>query len=87
VKEEKNGGECSGTNRGEYEGEPRCGYGHGRVKSYDTYFEDPLDRWKNKIYEVSTRICAHISVEEKKEYFGSYLYDGLDMVETLRAWI
>jgi hypothetical protein len=28
------------------------------VKSYDMDFEDALDRWKNKIYEVSMHRCA-----------------------------
>jgi hypothetical protein len=28
------------------------------VKSYDTDSEDAMERWKNKLYEVSTRRCA-----------------------------
>jgi hypothetical protein len=28
------------------------------VKSYDTDFEGSLDRWKNKLYEVSTSQCT-----------------------------
>jgi len=31
------------------------------VKYYDTYSEDALDRWKNNLYRVATRRCAHIS--------------------------
>jgi hypothetical protein len=30
------------------------------VKYYDMDSDDSLDRWKNNIYEVSTRRCAHI---------------------------
>jgi hypothetical protein len=29
----------------------------------------------------------HISIEEHMEDFGSYLYDGLDSVDTLIVWI
>jgi hypothetical protein len=44
------------------------------VKSYDMDSEDALDRWKNNIYEVSTRRCAHISMEEHVEDRSSYGY-------------
>jgi hypothetical protein len=50
-------------------------------------FEDAMDRWKNKLYEVSTRRCVHISAEEHGEEFGSYRYDGSELVDTFIAWI
>jgi hypothetical protein len=31
------------------------------VKSYDMDSEDAMDRWKNKLYEVSTRRCVRIT--------------------------
>jgi len=31
------------------------------VKSYDTDSEDSMERWKNKLYEVSTRRCVKIT--------------------------
>jgi hypothetical protein len=57
------------------------------VKYYDMDSEDALDRWKNQIYEVSTRRCAHILAEEHVENFGSYQYDGSELVDTFISWI
>jgi hypothetical protein len=36
------------------------------VKSYDTDSEDAMERWKNKLYEVSTHRCVRIT----KQYVG-----------------
>jgi hypothetical protein len=57
------------------------------VKSYDIYSKDALERWKNKLYEVSTRRCTHISPKECEDEFGSYWYDGLEPVNTFISWI
>jgi len=43
---------------------------------YDMDYEDVMDRWKNKLYEVSTRRCIHIFAEEREEEFSSYRYNG-----------
>jgi hypothetical protein len=37
------------------------------VKSYDMDSENTMDRWKNKLYEISKRRCMHISAEERGE--------------------
>jgi hypothetical protein len=37
------------------------------VKSYEMDYEDAMERWKNKLYELSTRRCTHISTEEREE--------------------
>jgi hypothetical protein len=57
------------------------------VKYYDTDSEDALDRWK-----ISFMRCqqggVHISqIEECVEDFGSYQYDGSELVDILIAWI
>jgi hypothetical protein len=57
------------------------------VKSYDTNSEEAMERWKNKLYEVFTRRCAHMSVEERKEEIGPYCYDGSELVDTFITWI
>jgi hypothetical protein len=49
--------------------------------------QDALDIWKNKLYEVSTRRCAHILEEEHVEYFFFYRYDGSEPVDTFISWI
>jgi hypothetical protein len=46
-----------------------------------------MERWKNKIYEVSMRRCSPMSIEERMEYFGSYMYDGSNTVDISIAWI
>jgi hypothetical protein len=45
------------------------------VNSYDTDFEDALERWKNKLYEVSTCRCARIT--KAICWIGSELCDTL----------
>jgi len=57
------------------------------VKYYDTDSVEAMEKWKNNLYKVSTRRCAHISVEEHVEDFGSYRYDGLKSMDTLIAWM
>jgi hypothetical protein len=49
--------------------------------------KDALDRWQKLFYKVSTKRCTHISIEERGENFGSYRYDGSNLVDTLLALI
>jgi hypothetical protein len=53
------------------------------VKYYDKDSEDALDQWKNNIYEVSTRMCAHILEEECMEEFGSYRFDVSELMDII----
>jgi hypothetical protein len=57
------------------------------VKYHDMDSTDAMERWKNKIYEVSMRRCSPMSIEERMEYFGSYMYDGSNPVDISIAWI
>jgi hypothetical protein len=57
------------------------------MKSYDTDSDDAMERWKNKLYEVSTRRCTHITTEVHKEEFGSYQFDGSDPMDVFISWM
>jgi hypothetical protein len=52
------------------------------MKTYDNYLEDSIERWKNKIYKISTRRCARITTGVHDEKFSSYWFDGIDQVDT-----
>jgi hypothetical protein len=46
-----------------------------------------MERWKNKLYEISIRRCVHIFAGVREIEFGSYRYDGMEPMDTLIAWI
>jgi hypothetical protein len=55
------------------------------AKSYETYYEDSVDRWKNNLYEVSICRCARITKEVHRiilKLFDALQFDGIGMVET-----
>jgi hypothetical protein len=52
-----------------------------------TYSKDTMERWWNKIYEVSTRRCACITIEVCEEEFVSYQFDGIDSVDAFITWM
>jgi hypothetical protein len=45
------------------------------VDSYDIDLEDVMERWKNNLYEVSTRRCTQITTLADKDEFGPYRFD------------
>jgi hypothetical protein len=52
------------------------------VNSYDTDSTDAMERWQHKLYEISTRICTRITTEVHEEEFGSYQFNGIDLMDT-----
>jgi hypothetical protein len=58
------------------------------VKSYDIDSKDSMERWKNNLYEVSTRRCAQIT--KVVHWIGSELcdaprFDGIGPMDTFLA--
>ena len=57
------------------------------MRSYDIDFEDAMEKWQHKLYEVSTRNLLHITVKVHEEEFESYQYDRLDLVDAFIGWM